>query len=184
MRGTFSHRLNESKTNDAFVKTALRWNDMGIKEKRVVFLVVTLDQGSELFDALELEMVPTIVYLSESHAVDSVRIDGTCDVEFSEDERDLLLLERDDQVLTEGTIQRFVTKNTGVEVFVSFSLSLVRLRFRQSFNRSRGRFIRFPHRRARLHVSVQQRLLLLLPGRPKPLVHDLPLFVRLPCSPN
>ena len=65
-------RLNESKTNDAFVKTALRWNDMKIKDRRVVFLVITLDQGSELFDTLELEMVPTIVYLPESHAVDSV----------------------------------------------------------------------------------------------------------------
>ena len=54
------------------MKTALQWNDMGIKEKRVLFLVVTLDQGSELFDALDLEMVPTIVYLSESHAVDVV----------------------------------------------------------------------------------------------------------------
>jgi len=65
-------RLNESKTNDAFVKTALRWNDMKIKDRRVVFLVITLDQGSELFDTLELEMVPTIVYLPESHAIDSV----------------------------------------------------------------------------------------------------------------
>ena len=58
------------------MKTALRWNDMGVKEKRVVFLVITLDQGSELFDALDLEMVPTIVYLSESHAVDVVPIEG------------------------------------------------------------------------------------------------------------
>lgn len=75
VRRTFPHRLNERKTNDAFVKTALRWNDMGVKEKRVVFLVITLDQGSELFDALDLEMVPTIVYLSESHAVDVVPIE-------------------------------------------------------------------------------------------------------------
>ena len=71
-RRTLPRRLRERKTNDAFVKTALRWNDMGIKEKRVLFLVVTLDQGSELFDALGLEMVPTIVYLSEPHAVDVV----------------------------------------------------------------------------------------------------------------
>lgn len=54
------------------MKTALRWNDMKIKDRRVVFLVITLDQGSELFDTLELEMVPTIVYLPKSHAVDSV----------------------------------------------------------------------------------------------------------------
>ena len=54
------------------MKTALRWNDMKIKDRRVVFLVITLDQGSELFNALELEMAPTIVYLPESHAVDSV----------------------------------------------------------------------------------------------------------------
>ena len=47
---------------------------MKIKDRRVVFLVITLDQGSELFDTLELEMVPTIVYLPESHTVDSVRI--------------------------------------------------------------------------------------------------------------
>ena len=99
---------------------------MKIKDRRVVFLVITLDQGSELFDTLELEMVPTIVYLPESHAVDSVSIEGICDVEFSVDERDQMLLERDDQLLTEGTIQRFVTKNTGVEVFVSFFHSLVR----------------------------------------------------------
>lgn len=46
------------------------------------------------------------------------------------DERDQMLLERDDQLLTEGTIQRFVTKNTGVEVFVSFFHSLVRYGFR------------------------------------------------------
>lgn len=103
-----------AKTNDAFVKTALRWNDMKIKDRRVVFLVITLDQGSELFDTLELEMVPTIVYLPESHAVDS----------FSVDERDQMLLERDDQLLTEGTIQRFVTKNTGVE-FVTDSDNLL-----------------------------------------------------------
>ena len=57
------------------MKTALRWNDMKIKGRRVVFLVITLDQGSELFDTLELEMVPTIVYLPESHAVDSVYIE-------------------------------------------------------------------------------------------------------------
>lgn len=72
VRRWLQRRLNESKTNDAFVKTALRWNDMKIKDRRVVFLVITLDQGSELFNALELEMVPTIVYLPESHAVDSV----------------------------------------------------------------------------------------------------------------
>lgn len=177
VRRTFPHRWNERKTNDAFVKTALRWNDMGIKEKRVVFLVITLDQGSELFDALDLEMVPTIVYLSESHAVDVVPMEGCCDVEFAEDERDLVLLERDDQIITEGTIQRFVTKNTGVEVFALFSRSLVRHGFRQSFDRSRSRFICFSDCRVRLHVSVQQHVLLLLPGRPKPLVLDLPLLV-------
>lgn len=118
------------KTNDAFVKTALRWNDMESKEKRLVFLIITLDQGWELFDTLGLEMVPTIVYLSESHAVDTVSTEWRCDDELSREEQDLLVLERDDQVIMEGTIQRFVTKNTGVEVVDAFDDSLVRRGFR------------------------------------------------------
>ena len=100
------------------------------------------------------------------------------------DERDQMLLERDDQLLTEGTIQRFVTKNTGVEVFVSFFHSLVRHGFRPPSDRPRCRFIRLSDRRVRLHVPVQQRVLLLLPGRSKPLVHDLSLCVRFSPSPN
>ncbi|KAK8793954.1 magnesium transporter protein [Blastocystis sp. subtype 4] len=92
-------------SNDAFAKTAQRWNKMNLRDHHVIFMVITLEEDPELFDVLGLTSYPSLVYLPENHPIS----------EITEEERSLLVIEKDDTVFTESEIQRFLTRITGVE---------------------------------------------------------------------
>lgn len=65
----FCNRFTGRKSNDAFVRTSLRWNELGSREVRLIFMVITMEEDPELFDTFGLESYPSLVYLPESHAV-------------------------------------------------------------------------------------------------------------------
>ena len=97
---------------------------MNVQDHRVIFMVITLDDDSELFDVLGLNSYPSLVYLPENHPLPEVGEDGVSENQITGEERELLLIEKEDMVFTEGEIQRFLTRITGVDVgfqgFVDF----------------------------------------------------------------
>ena len=108
-------------SNDAFAKTAQRWNKMNLRDHHVIFMVITLEEDPELFDVLGLTSYPYLVYLPENHPISEVGETRLIENQITEEERSLLVIEKDDTVFTESEIQRFLTRITGVEVeFPSF----------------------------------------------------------------
>lgn len=108
-------------SNDAFAKTAQRWNKMNLRDHHVIFMVITLEEDPELFDVLGLTSYPSLVYLPENHPISEVGETRLIENQITEEERSLLVIEKDDTVFTESEIQRFLTRITGVEVdFPSF----------------------------------------------------------------
>ena len=65
---------------------------MNVQDHRVIFMVITLDDDSELFDVLGLNSYPSLVYLPENHPLSEVGEDGVSENQITGEERELLSL--------------------------------------------------------------------------------------------
>ena len=66
--------MKARKTNDAFVKTSHRWKEVRVDFPKLIFSVITVDEKSQLADVFGIESIPALVYLPESHSVESVSL--------------------------------------------------------------------------------------------------------------
>lgn len=112
-------------SNVAFAKTAQRWNKMNLVDHRVIFIVITLEEDPELFDVLGLTSYPSLVYLPENHPVSEVGDIILNENQIMEEERRMLVLEKDETVFTEKEIELFLTRITGVEVWIRITCSFL-----------------------------------------------------------
>lgn len=59
-------------SNEVVLETALQWRKQGISIPKLIFVVITLENESDLFNLFGLQSIPSLVYLPQRHAIGEV----------------------------------------------------------------------------------------------------------------
>lgn len=59
---------------EAFAHVSVVWNELPVQKPKLVFAVISIDEGSSLANMFEIESVPTLVFLPEEHSISEVLI--------------------------------------------------------------------------------------------------------------